>query len=563
MAIQPDGTNAALAAGQALELDQSPEFVRHRNGRSPRQQRLDKYWSWYTTDQYAARNVAWDGSKHVGQFERDAISIAGYVPPGFYVAQSQTLPIAFRRPTNPYHLARVVTDRFTSLVFSQHRHPKVTIDHDPDTNALVGAVNETGRLWPMMIQARTFGGATGTAVVGFKLLDGVPRFEVLDPRWCTPVWIDRPNMVLKALEYRYPYTQEVRVDGKWREVELWHRRVVDVDGDTVFEPELIDPEDPKEPRWKPATQVAHGFGFCPMVWIQNTPNATDIDGDPDCLGIYDTIEEIDQLRSQVGKALKANLDPTVVVCTDAEMGEVRKGSENAIKLLKGDTATYLEISAAGIKAAREEMEALREEALEVAQCVLDTPGTSPQTATEVDRRYASMLAKADVIREQYGELGVKRLVNMSIVAVNRISKPSVENGSIVRRTIYLPPRTHVDEDSGEMTLSEHKLGPGPYMASMQWPAYFEPTPADTQQAVGAAVVAKTGGLVDTETAIRYVAHHFGIDDVTHIAEKIAAEKSDTMAEESLAALRGIAGGGSGVLKAEAKQEGVGVAGDKK
>src|ERR1700744_4144492 len=174
MVFQPDGTNAVLAAGQALALDQPSDFVRFRGGRSPRQQRLDKYLSYYDCEQYAARTVAWDGSKHVGQFERDTIAMAGYVPPGFYVAQTETIPIAFRRPTTPYHLCRVVVDRFTSLVFSHKRHPRIAIEGDPKTDALVQAVVDEGHLWPIMTQVRTFGGATGTAVAGFKLVNGRP-----------------------------------------------------------------------------------------------------------------------------------------------------------------------------------------------------------------------------------------------------------------------------------------------------------------------------------------------------------------------------------------------------
>lgn len=537
--IQPDGTNAALAAGQALELDPPPDFVRHRGGRSPRQQRLDKLWSWYKTEQYAARKVAWDGSNHVGEFERDTIAIAGYVPPGFYVAGRETLPIAFRRPTTPYHISRVIVDRFTSLVFSQRRHPRVTVEGDADTDALINAVIEEGRLWPMMMQARGFGGATGTAVVGFKLVSGRPYFEVFDPRWCTPRWIDRASLVLESVEYRYPFMQEMRIDGEWQEVELWYRRVIDTQSDVIYHPEMLDPDEPREPAWREQTRVNHGFGFCPITWIHNLPvAATDLDGDPDCLGTFDTIEAMDRMIAQIDRALLANLDPTLAISTDAQMGEVRKGSDNALKLQKGDSVQYLEINAGGITAAEKKVDAYRDQILEVAQCVLEHgDGGGQKTATEVERIYAAMLAKADILREQYGETGVKRLLNMVIVVIAMIQKPQRSGDSIVRGTLSLPKRT-VTKPDGTETVADHKLGPGPYRIAMHWPSYFEPSPEDTGKAVNSAVTAKAGGLIDTETGVRYVANFFGVEDVKAMVAKILREKNDEQADLERSALMG-------------------------
>lgn len=537
MTIAPDGTNAVLAAGQALELDQTHDFVRFRGGRSPRQQRLDKLLSYYDCEQYAARSVAWDGSKHVGEFERDTIALAGYVPPGFYVANSQTLPISLRRPTTPYHLCRVIVDRFTSLLFSQRRHPKVAVEADADTDALVNAIVEEGRLWPMMMQARMFGGATGTAVAGFKLVSGKPYFEVFDPRWCTPKWLDRPNLILGELEYRYPFMQEVRIEGKWVEVEHWYRRLINNRFDVVFEPEIIvedDNGDPQEPSWKVASAVEHGLGFCPVVWIQNTPNATDIDGNPDCLGVYEMIEAMDRLTAQAERALLVNLDPTLVLATDGQVGEVRKGSDHALKLNKGDTATYLEISAQGIKAARDVVNQYRDQALEVAQCVLEQQQGTQMTATQVERNYASMLAKADVLREQYGEMGVKRLLNMVLTAVARLMQPRIDKGQVVRASLTLPKR--VDPNTG--AVGDHKLGKGPYRMAMQYPPYFEPSTLDTSQAVQAAVTAKVGGLIDSEAATRFVSGHFGVEDVKAMVAKVKNEKDDDQAALEEAALKG-------------------------
>jgi hypothetical protein len=521
MAFTGAGGSAAASAGASQVLG-SDETERIRVlGLSPRQSALDKRWAYYRCDQYSPRKVAWDGSRVVGQVEHDSIALAGYVPPGFYLANNDTLPIAFRKPSSPYHLCKVVVDRFTGLLFGQKRHPKVSIAGDQASEDFVNAVIEEGRMWSAMMQARTFGGATGSAVVGFKLLNGKPQFEVFDPRWCTPKFIDRHNYILGELEYRYTFKHEIMdpVSGGWVEAEFWFRRVINTKSDIIYEPVLVDKNNMR-PDWVPANEVTHGLGFCPVVWIQNEAQATEIDGDPDCLGIYDLCEAMDKLNSQAERGILANCDPTTVITTDAQMGEVSKGSNNAIKLPNGGSAQYMEMTGTGVNQAREQVLLYKDMALEVTQCVLEQPD-GQKTATEVDRNYAAMLARADKFREQYGEMGVKRLINMVLVASQSLTKPRVEGAQIVRYQIRLNKRPDG---------TEQRLGKGPYVASLTWPPYFEPSIMDANTAVQAALGAKSGGLVDQKTATKFIAPFFQIEDVDDVANAAAAASGANQAD---------------------------------
>jgi hypothetical protein len=528
--------------------DEDSARDRERLGLSPRQQFLDKLWSYYRCEQYSARKVAWDGSQHLGMMERDTVALAGYVPPGFYIANPTTLPIQFRRPTSPYHLCKVIVDRFTGLLFSQKRHPKLNVPGDPETEDFLNAIADAGRLWPVMMLSRAFGGAVGTCVVGFKLLEGRPVFEVFDPRWCQPKFIDRQQLVLHAVEYKYTFTQEVRDhEGNWHEVEYWYRRVIDAQADTVYQPCLVDER--VKPDWKIGQQVQHNLGFCPIVWIQNQANPTEIDGDGDCVGIYELIEAIDRLNAQSEKGVIANCDPTVVVSTDAEMGQVLKGSANAIKLPSGGTASYMEMTGGGIQAAKQKVEDYKGMALEVAQCVLEQPDGT-KTATEVDRNYASMLAKADTLREQYGEMGVKRLLNMVLVAAKRLTTPRIQNGSIVRQAFSLPPKIEVDPQTGKSRIIERRMGPGPYQVNLTWPQYFEPNVNDATNAVTAAVSAHTSQLIDQETAAKYIAPFFGVEDVSEMLEQVNKTAMQGQASLEQMALQGPTEGGEGGTAAD-------------
>lgn len=292
-------------APQLVDLDKLARL-----GLSPRQQELNRLWSWYRCQSYEARRCDWDGKERFDPIEHEAVARAGYIPPGFYSAAVNNLPLKFRRPTTPYALVKVIVDRFTGLLFSERRHPQIRVDGDPETEGTAGAIAEASRLWSAMIQARTYGGATGTAVVGFQFMEGRPVVEVHDPRWVSPVFADRASLRLTELDKRYMYPADERdpQTGTWVQVWYWYRRLITAERDILWKPIVVG--DGQEPDWEDPSlveaNVEHGFGFCPAVWIQNLPCADDADGDSDCIGIYDLVESIDALLAQANRGTVYN-----------------------------------------------------------------------------------------------------------------------------------------------------------------------------------------------------------------------------------------------------------------
>lgn len=533
--VQPNaGRNLSMAVGGQ---------VMNRIGRlglSPRQQELNRLWCYYTCEQYSARTIDWNGNKYLDHIEREAIASADFIPPGFYDAAASLLPLNFRRPTSPYHLTKVIVERFTSLLFSQKRHPKFQIDGDEISEDFLNTVATVGRLWPTMIQARTFGGAMGSSCVGFQFINGKPRFEVHDPRWAIPIFEDRMDLTLAGIDKRYIYPVEVRdEDGVWHEEPFWYRRVIDKERDVIYKPAPVGDGD--EPFWEESKVVEHKLGFCPAVWIQNIPVVGDVDGLSDCHGCYDMVESIDALNASAQRGIIANCDPTLVISTDAEMDRVKKGNDNAIKLPGGGNASYMEIAATGPKAARELASDFRKLVLEVAQCHLETEGSVPQTATEVERKYASMLSKADVMREQYGEHGIKPLMEKTAEAVKKLASPRRSENGIVRYYISIPPRL-IQDENGEIKPVNRSLGKGPHYISVQWQRYFEPDLKDVDLAVRAAAAAKTAQLVDDLHSTRFIAEYFNISDVGALVEKIKEEAAKVQKELERMSLTNMDGG---------------------
>lgn len=498
-------------------------------GMTPRQSDLNWYFSWYATCRYDARKVEFDGAERVDRIDGEAIATTGVVPGGFYQAAAD-FPLRFRRPAAPYNLPRVIVNRFTGLLFSESQHPSIRAIGDQDLEDYANALAEQSRLWAAMIQVRSFGGATGSACVGFKFLNGEAVIEVHDPRWVTPKWKNRELGEVSAIDKRWMWPEDVLMeDGEYQQFWYWSRRLIDEHVDVAWD--KVPVGDGNEPAWaeiKPDRMQEHNFGFCPVRWIQNTPVVDADDGEPDCIGTYDMVEEMDVLLSLCGGGLKANLDPTLIITSDQRLAEIRKGSDNAVKLEKGADAKYLEIDGAGVKEGREHAMVLRGLVLEVAQCVLDheDESTTEETATKSRMRYAAMTSRADVLREQYGQRGVLSIVRDMIRAIRKITATTIgPDGRPTRSIVNLPPREITAQD-GTKTFVKRTLPPEDQargVLSLQWPPYFRPSLQDATAAATAVKTAKDAGGVSDETAVNYLQPYFGATDAQEELRRINAE----------------------------------------
>lgn len=524
---------------------------------SPRQRSLERLYRHFNCTYYEDRKCDWDGTPAQEPEQHDGIARSGVLPPGFEMAAEDeaSVPLKFRKPSSPISLGRAVPLKLSSMLFGAKKHPKLGAD-DPRTEDWLTGFAEVTRMWSKWKQARNLGGAMGAVGVGFKFVDGKPVVEVHDPRWCTPLFADRSECEVKALEKRYQYTEQVRTEDGWELVAFWYRRVITDQLDVVW-PRVLVQED--EPDWKAERYdaVTHGYGFCPVVWVQNQPVEEEVDGAEDLRGTWYLVESIDMLNSQARYGALANCDPTTVLSSDAEFDRLGRGSKKAIQVEKGGSAELLEMSGTGIKAACELRDDMLEQLCTIARVALDrNEGGPSRTVEEVEHVYSSMLENCDELREQYGELGVKRLLELVLRAARQLQGTKVEEDSttgmkkIVRSVIRLPKRRVQDPDTGKVVWQERELGEGNQI-ELRWPKYYQPSQADVAAAVNAAGTAKTFGLIDQRHASSYVAEDFQVEDLADMIKKVAVEQkaaagagpddgnsvADTVAERTLAGAR--------------------------
>jgi hypothetical protein len=504
--------------------------------------RLDRLESYYRCTQDDGKSYSWDGY-FSGYGDKADIS------PGWFV------PYRHRRPSTRYDLARVIVDRLTSFMFGTDRFPRILVPGDKDAEDFVNALAEASRFASKVAQARTLGGSCGSVAMSIGFVNGSPRVEVHNAKHTFVTrWADREDLLVGSAVKVFAYKARSVEDGKIKEREFYSVRFWDEDVEIVWDP--IPAEIARTGAWwhLPHRTIRHQAGFCPMFWIQNLPGPDgDMDGEADFPErLCETFDELNQLLSASTKGTKANVDPTLVVRMDPTQndGTLKRGSDNVIWSPGG--ANYLELQGAAANTAIAMLERLRAYALDMSSVVIPDPeklSGAAQSAAALRLMFAPMTAKCDLLREQYGELAIKRpllgLLRMARALLNRAPTTIMgEDGTEYELTTFvrLPPK--VIEDGETVRVEERRPGTSELLV-LQFPAYFPATAEDRGKAVDTAQKAAGGKpLVSQRTALASVADLFGVRDVDAELDAVHedAEREVQRAADVFAANGGPAGG---------------------
>ncbi len=450
---------------------------------------------------------------------------------GYYV------PLRARRPSTPYRLGRVIPSSFTALLFGDERFPTLTVPMDPKTQDYVQAISIAASLPVRMVRARNLGGSMGTSCLSWAYIDGKPRVRVHNAKYIhVHEWEDRDEFIPRHVIECYQFTKQEWDPGKRRLVTVtyWHRRDWLPNLDLVFLPTRV--EAGIEPTFIPDFEksVQHNDRLCHFVWIQNLPS-DDIDGEPDYEGLYDNFDMLDMMLSVLSRGAVLNLDPTVVLKLDPDAinsSNVRKGSEQALVVGTDGDAKYMELVGSSITAGINLFNKEREAALEVAQCVLlDPDKAAAQGTSSIAQKmlYSPMLAKCDILRDQYAS-GMKRFLEPMVVVAQKASKTRViiidpetlEKHEEIRVPI-LPPKVIktpavTPGEPDQVKLVPREPGEGQDVDPV-WGPYFQATPQDKQQ-TGAMLFQATGqqAFISQQTATEEAAKLFGKDGAAEWAQ---------------------------------------------
>lgn len=448
---------------------------------------------------------------------------------------SHYIPLDQRRPSTPYRLPRKIVSAFTGMVFGHGRFPQFRSD-DPATADWATAIAESVGLEAKMIRARNLGGRQGTVGISWAWVDGVPRVTVHKGSNIHVLeWTDEDERIPAHVVEVYQATERTHTGST---AAYWWRRDWTPTADVVFQKVPVDKKNPEYWAVDEEQSTIHEDGFAHFVWIENLPSDDDdsgVDGACDYAEVYEPQISLDILNSVNVKGAALNLDPTLVLGVEPEDltgGMVQKGSDNAVVVGKGGTASYLEVAGSAISAGISLVTHLRDQILETTECVVPDPNVvaaAGVSSVALKMIYAPMLGKCDILRYQYGKGIQQMLSQMTDSARRRLPEPGTEepyptvssvdeDGNEVDEEVEfyvsLPPRIVVEPaigpdgtPTGEITTKTEPRVPGRGRIWLEWGPYFEPTADDFQKDAGALSTA-TGGkpVMSQQTAVELFAN---------------------------------------------------------
>lgn len=498
-------------------------------------ERLDRY---YGGKQYDHLKYNWNGA-YTGYGD------VSEVAPAFYV------PLQARKPLFRLELPKLITSRFTAMLFGEDRFPTISVEGDEEAEDYVNALATEGGLRMKLQEARDKGGAAGTVALSFAFVDGKPRISVHRAKHMHVLkWADRyalrPASVLKV----YRTQRSVWENGKQVKKPYFFVRLWTETTETVWDP--VPAEGLLPGAWAGSVKsytVVHDYGECPVYWVQNLPESDREDGVSDFDGLLDDFDEVNRLVSATLKGTVSNVDPTLVVKDDppANMGSIRKGSENAI-FSKGG-ADYLELEGTAVTTAKALLQLLVQSCLDVAGVVVGDASQisgAAKSAAAMRLLYQPMINQCDKLRAQYGEAGVTQLLRGMLRAAKKLQGSdagaiqTTEDGQRIqeRPVVMLEPRVVVRFEEEEIVpgelpqkpadrrkVEEVQRTPGQSeRITLKWPPYFKPTQQDAAALVDATIKA-VGVLISQKTGVKAIQGIYAVADVDQELLDIEVQKA--------------------------------------
>jgi len=421
--------------------------------------------------------------------------------------QSSYVKLSLRRPSVIYPIPKIIVDETTSMLFSEDHFPIVRCEHEETTNFL-RYITDTCNLRYSMLDAAKIG-SIGSVCVLIKILEGKYYFEVLGTCDMQPYFNNmRPDELSRIIQRKKTDGSTLSSEGydipkEDLKKKFYIQREWTITQEIYYTPWKCEENEGHTPKIDPSRTTIHNFGFVPAVWIRNTPRTCHIDGDCTFAPIIDTCVEIDYQLSQLGRLLKYNSDPTLVIKNPGilEGNQLIKGVGSLNLDEKGD-AYLLEMSNGATSAVIDYVRCLREFALEAVRGNRANPDklSAIHSGKALQMLNSPLISFVDELRLSYGEYGLMRIYCM-VLSIYKLMKGQLDTGD------YKPADAPCD---GHLKLD--------------WPDWYPATPQDKLQQAQTLSSLRKDKIISGETAVTAVADQYNIIDITSELEAIQDER---------------------------------------
>ncbi len=390
------------------------------------------------------------------------------------------IPIADRRPSCQYRLARYVSRWAARKLFAGRHVPKIKAK-DTKTEKQIEKLLSGTRLWPTMFEA-AYRGSVGSVAVTFRVEGKRVGFKVWRAVWCSPSFDDFGELVNLRVHYTTTGAQFASLGMQTSDPgkSYWFIRDYGVESEVTYAPVPEEDWNPvngfrfEDGALTPVKVIEHKLGFVPGVWIMNPGGCMHPDGSALWEDAVPNMIEVDYLLSQAARGARYNCAPQLAITGETRMPEGSNGGMNPTtviylnpqhkdqtsgEMVGGGDAKLLEMTGSGTEAALKIVEILKKTALEQIGVVQKDPGEMPGPLSGRAMEYLDEDAHDTAMqwRNTYGEGGVLPL----LAKVLRVLKPNIDVTKLW----------------------------------LQWPRIYQPTPGDLQSIVQALAMATTPVVV--------------------------------------------------------------------
>lgn len=471
-------------------------------------------------------------------------------------------PLWERAPIITYGQTASVIEANGDLLFGDGRFPTLQFDEsedDPNPPELFRKLCKNSRLTSSIRDAFEQAQSCGTAVVICGIRAGRLFVDTTKAKWCEPTLNDDGEIT--KLEIKYAFLERFKdpIARRWSVRPRLYRRVIDDQHDTTFKPADAQP-DGTEPNWAVSVKIAHGLGFCPVVWyaqMKGTATVDRIDGRAIHESLSGEIEALDQALSsrhrcalflepqicefgvppgynptETGRTPRiaahagSPMDISAATGAGIKLGSYDlpgEGTTTARKKGPGYTWQYpetarvemLELSAGALTALSEHAADLRSKISERLAAVFLDPENVKFASTTSGKALEALKQRQLDRCNRYREDTEDHLLMPVFSMLLRIARDKIAAIRSKRFVKILGATMDLDIDDAELI----------------WPDYFKADAAEETQASEQARGDLEAGLITTETAVRHIAKTYDIVNVEEYVVELEKRKAERMKEQ--------------------------------
>ncbi len=409
------------------------------------------------------------------------------------------IPVRERIPRIIYHFPKVLSQRITSKLVGEITFPKFKIEQDPETEEYLRFIIKASKLKSRILEPIRRMLANGSTFVRFWMVEGTIRMESYLSKYCYPEF--SPSGELSLMRIQYVYSDEKDLDSMGKPKLKWYRMDLGQFADILYDnPEY---EKDSDPKFKVVSQADHELGFVQGEWFRTAEIKDSKDGYSLISDVLDFIDELNYSLSQSSQATAYNQDPQLLInkMDEDEVDTLIRSATKAWNLGREGSAQFLESNLSGVQVAGELRDKMRQSVQDVARIVFLDPEKivgNAQSAKAMEVLHGPMVELISELRNPIGD-SIK----------NMVLKMAMANLILVQRRLPAP----VNVPAG--------YKPQSLDIEIAWPQIFPMTMQDLQQKVMVASNVTGANIISRETATKWLAKDFGVEDTEEEMQKIA------------------------------------------